>query len=1235
MRTMRPHSTPIYYIWALILLGAGLSACPGPDFMPRYFGGTEEEGAGTVSAPATPVKGGSCTIQFNSTLCVVLKKGDWGVGGEGQEPVCSSELPSIPIYIQGGKALLHGDEFPNLVVSGHGLPVPITINGKGKTDGKDNIGEGSVDSAGNITLNNFSIFITALSAAGKIPNLTLTTGTAEGVKELPEIHGAPASSANMTLVGGTVLGSVIPAADKYLLGASLQIVFKGSISPKLSECGGGGNTMPTTVQVTKITTDEQKRQHEQAIPDGTQMEVAGNILIPKTAFDVGPAFEGSSKFRVRNISKQSIPLQIPPVLGAFRIKALTGDLTQSLSSQQAIVIQVSFHPDTKTQAGKIREILGLGSDFFTLIGVAQQQQGIPTVHIMDATGKVGTEGTDTVRFPDLAVAAFSRSAYFQCASLMCNDIVTPTHCQPCMEAVGGQCQLLPVDGGNLPLGEVDAQCNLLRPKAKEGLSINLQAGTKAGPGSNFGAGAISQTIVIENTGTQDLTITALSIAEIAKSHSIGQFQVHPETVYLGTEALAVGSTPAVTLPVTLAPHSGQKLFIVVTYAPTDLLGTDDDQGGNTATDQALLMVGTQSDGKTGSLKIKLRGTTLVQESPPLEIHFKTVIGFKVRGDETDFPLKGITAATQNLAVPVSAKLADTASKSMRITNVELSGGDTNHFAWLDTAEKIAAIPETDRCSVGTTPVAVRPNGIDMTPQAYTQQTMPLLGCVNFHRDPAGTDKKRQFKTTLIVTAVPLDARKQPVKREDGSPAESRVRVTITAVIHPRTGYQVFRLTQTMSALLIGQSPAMAAVSSADEVDVLVKAGRATEDDRFLFLGAIILDPFDEMTIKNEDGSVATTPDDGITAIFRPIDTRPSTFVGGNGLSPYTSLIYDGLAPLGSRGIFFDPDYKAPDNFRASGLRIYTSSLSWPGPLEHDPNKIPYQLSDCQQIDPCEHGDLLGKGPTEPGKRGVCAFFFTSAGGWKDSPAMHYPNAMDGGVRDNLCKARDQRQQLGPIKGHSFIDGRLIFEDSALRFWGPTFVHNIASSLDRKPPALDDVFHIAFSTDVMLPKEESPKYNYVPDVRIDHSKQEYKVNLTDGSKGETIVCPNNTRNKTIGDKKYSSWKYFSPFLVQDKEGKIPAGCPEEGNAFTGGRAYLRGRPVDPETGALSVAAVAKFGNDEDLTFVFKDVSMYVILNGWLCDPNGSEAEGEGSKCYDKTYSERDRLSTIGVLHEGGK
>lgn len=1200
---MRRHLLSIYYIGAAAT-GALLTACPAADYMPVYFPSSADEAADSVTAPPTPIGGAAaCTIKFSSSLCVIIKRPGWSVGAEGQEPLCV-EVPPIPIRIQGGKASLHGDAFPDLVVSGHGLPVPITINGKGATDGADNVAEGAVDASGNMTLQHFSFFINTVGAVGKIPDVTLTTGTAEGSKDLPDIKGTPASGSNLTLVGSKVLGSILPAVDKYTLGATLQVTFKGTIAPQLAECSGAGSALPTTIHVTKITMDAQKHLHEQAIPNGTQMEVAGNILIPTTDTDVGPPFEGSSRFRIRNISKQALPMQIPPVIGAFRIKPLTGDLTATLPSQQAIVVQVTFRPALKSKARRVQESLSLGSDFFTLIGIAREQQGIPSVHLLDDSGKTSTAATDMVRFPEVPVAAFTRQAYFQCETRVCDKSPSPTRCQACVGVTDGKCQLLAIDHENLPIGEVDAQCRLLREKAKESPGINLQGGT---------VGSASQTIVIRNTGTQALTITQLTIAEIAKSHSVAQFQAHPKTA----------------LPVTLAPYSNQTLEVVLTYTPTDLLGADDGQSGNTALDQALVMVGTQSAGKSETLRIKLRGITTVQDVPPLEIYFKSATGFKIQGDGSEFPIKGITSTTQNAAVPVQVMLAKSAGQTLRITNIELAGQDSDNFAWLDSPDALNALPDNERCDTTQKPVPVRPNGLDIAPQEFTRETMPLLGCINFHRNPGASAQKQKFETHMIVTTVALDAKKQPMK-------ESRIRIRVLAVVNPRKGPHVFRIVQTMSILMIKENPTVAAIASKDEIDALIETGRARESDRFVTMAAMILDPFDEMTIKNEDGSVASVPGDGTTAIFRAIDTRPTTLAGDGQLSPFTTLVANNSAPEGSRGFFFDPEYNAPPNLQVSGLRVFTTALSWPGPMEKNPDKIPYLLSDCEQVDPCKHASMLGTGPSDISKyRGVCAFFYASAGGW-DSPGMHRPSAeWPNGSRDTLCKNKEQPQKLNPLRGQYFPDGRLIFANNALRFWGPTYVHNPAGPVTQKPAALDDVFHITFSTDVLVPKSEGGAHDYVPEERINYAKQEYKVNLTDDSHGDIVICPNSTQNKWIGDKIYSSWKYFAPLLVQDKEGKVPAGCPEDGNSFpkTSSRAYLRGRPIDPVTGAVSVAAVTKFSSEDDMTFIFQDRLIYIVLNGWMCDPNGSEAEGEGQKCFDKAYSERDARSGISIMKEG--
>lgn len=50
--------------------------------------------------------------------------------------------------------------------------------------------------------------------------------------------------------------------------------------------------------------------------------------------------------------------------------------------------------------------------------------------------------------------------------------------------------------------------------------------------------------------------------------------------------------------------------------------------------------------------------------------------------------------------------------------------------------------------------------------------------------------------------------------------------------------------------------------------------------------------------------------------------------------------------------------------------------------------------------------------------------------------------------------------------------------------------------------------------------------------------------------------------------------------------------------------------------------AKFGSNEELSFAFKDVMMFVVMKGWICDPLGREEEFEGSRCYDRAFNERD-------------
>ena len=177
--------------------------------------------------------------------------------------------------------------------------------------------------------------------------------------------------------------------------------------------------------------------------------------------------------------------------------------------------------------------------------------------------------------------------------------------------------------------------------------------------------------------------------------------------------------------------------------------------------------------------------------------------------------------------------------------------------------------------------------------------------------------------------------------------------------------------------------------------------------------------------------------------------------------------------------------------------------------------------------------------------------------------------------------------------------------------------------------MDEVFHTAFTTEILKPQTNPKDYNVLPDEKLDFSKQEHKVNLTDTTLGPTL-CPRNTFNRFIGGQKYSSWRYFAPLIVKDEAGEIPAGCPEPGTPFTGGTAFFRGRRIDPVTRIFSLATTAKFGSREDLSLAFQNVPIFFALNGWLCDPQGDEKDFEGSLCFSPKFNERDAKSQISIL-----
>ncbi|MDZ4224423.1 MAG: hypothetical protein U1D33_00805, partial [bacterium] len=199
-----------------------------------------------------------------------------------------------------------------------------------------------------------------------------------------------------------------------------------------------------------------------------------------------------------------------------------------------------------------------------------------------------------------------------------------------------------------------------------------------------------------------------------------------------------------------------------------------------------------------------------------------------------------------------------------------------------------------------------------------------------------------------------------------------------------------------------------------------------------------------------------------------------------------------------------------------------------------------------------------------------------------------------------------------------------------RFWGPTYIHNPAGPLEeaRKLP-LDEVFHIAFTTEALKPKSLPGEYEVLPDDKLNISRLEHKINLTDKSLS-TPICPNNTRNRTYGGKKYSSWKYIGPLLYKDEAGEIPAGCPEPDNDFTGGTAFLKGRRIDPATGVFSVVSVGKFGSRPSLSLAFQNITIFIAMNGWACNPQGDEKDFEGAKCFESTFNDRDADAQFSII-----
>lgn len=1234
MRLWRPT---LGGICALVLATTGCVG-GGEDYIPIYFPQADVTGVPAAKPNpeiATPASR-ACHLQFHAELCVALKGARISVGNiaEGEEPLCTSTFGPIVLKLSGSTVTLEGETFPDIIVEGHGLPVPITINGRGDGDGKNNIGSGTLSGNGALQIDNFDFYISALDSVGAIDNFALTTGETAALPDMTPAVGSPISdTGELTLVGATTLGALFPSADEYLLDAGMTAILRGTLSPTPDTCDDAG--LPTTFETVKLVQNSLGEEVPVPVPNSSVLEISSGTFIAQGATDVGPRFSATAKFRLTNISPQAVAVRIPPMLGAFLIES-TGGLNQSIAPKGSIVLRITFQPTgarIKT-AGTITETLTLGEDAFVLSAVAQAPEGLVVVDHITMQGAVVQAQIADLRFPTVAVPASPRRAWFSCQQILCGGSPFPTACAPCPDGAGAQCQLLAVNAQHAPTNEMDAACAPRHTDSEDVQALQLTSD-----------GLLqSQVLVIRNMGVKPLTITDIRLRETVDSQSRGQFLFEPGSVFVAdditrrTATPAGADTPVTPFPLVLPPydppHETARLFLVVGYLPTDLQGADGRQAGvgTIVHDQAQLEI----RGDAQQHVIRLKGDTTIQDVPALQVHFKTGSGSKARTDGAPFAFQGLTMETTDLAVPLFIQIAENATHSVRVTSLTITGEDASAFEWLDLPEKIQAKDPATRCSnpvfdaqghiisvhTDLKPVPLAPQGYTLSPGATDPNTMPFFGCVNFHREPGAASAKRRYEATLRVTTQALGPDQKPLKNPDGSIKQSELAIPLLAVLDPLQGRLVFRVTQTMSLIMNQDFPSVASSYPADEIDALIAAGQATETDRFLYIGGIILDPFDEMTITDESGNVTNAPGDGHTAMLRGIDTRPTaTTYEDPKLGDYTNLGFDALAPKGQQGLFFDYP-NVPEQLRATTLKVFTGSLSYPGPVAPLATR-PQQPSQCEAVDPCsaEGQRKYGSGPTQPGKKGVCAYFFISAGA-PDSPSFHAADAMPGGSHHDLCATQDVPELVHDVPGGYQLDGELHF-DVTLRFWGPTVFHNPAGQLGPKP-VLDEFWRIGLTTGVVRPPRTTRAFNPIRTPRLNLGKLEYKMNLTDTTLEIPAICGENTDNIEIQGKRYSSWRYLRTLLSRDEEGKIPAGCPPE---FTGGSAFLHGRPIDHETGIFTVVGATKFSANPDLTFVFQDVSVFLVLNGWLCDPNGSPDALEGERCYDTNINERDRRSQL--------
>lgn len=1230
------HNSPSFRrgTWTLLLLLCTLlAACPGPDFAPVYFG-EAESGRPTPAAPSTSQSPAAqtCTIQFHAELCIALKSERLSVGNvsEGEEALCTSVPAPIPLLLEGEQLEIHGAQFPDIALEGHGLPFPVTVNGRGDDGGLGNIGVGTLDDSGTIQVDGFDLYVHGAETTGRIPDLQFTTGTAAAIRHMHAFQGFPLDDAgNMALVTSTRLSSLFPSTEHSLQDTGLMLRLAGRISPTRNECLNTVN-QPQQWRIHKIITQANGEEVDIAIPGGNRLEISAGTYIGSAAHHIGARYESEARFRLHNISERDVQVRIPPRVsaesGPFTIRAASG-LNQTVPADGSVVITVQFTPRKvkDIEPGLIERELAIGSDSFTLVGTALDDAGrLRADHVQPSGAALRTQVTQ-LDLGNIAVLASPQHDYFSCTLQQCGSVQLPSDCQTCGAEATHACLLLPTDASGQPVDEVSRDCQVLRPHAEPLQHLDF------GNAEHSDAQPRSAMVRLRNIGTQPITIEDIALVYDESNQSPDEFVFSTASLAVSTALSDIQTTlQSTSLPVELPafsePGSTRQAYITVSYAPKDLRGADGKHAGvgSTIVDRATLRVTSAH----GPLDIALQGQTAIKDVPPLQLHFGTDTGLHNRGDGADFAFRGITEERINVAVPVFASAQQGATQNVRIVSFRIDGPDADAFAFFDSQEEILTTPEAERCTIPVydangavvdyqselDPTSLVPNGFDLAQDGST----PFFGCVNFLR-PESRPEQRSFRAMLHVETQEINAQGEAVRNPDGSVKTSQISIPLVAVVNPKHGPFVFRVSQTMSAIMNQNFPSIAAVPAGVEVDAQIAAGQATENDRFLFLGALLADPFDEAILKNEHGEVVSRAGDNITGIFRPIDTRPSSATYDNPrLGDYATLLHDQTAPEGQRGIFFDYP-NVPSDFQTSALRIFTASLSYPGP-NAAPEDVPESPSLCEVVNPCSPAGQrkFGDGPTEPGKLGVCAYFYTTAGAY-DSPTMHYAEDSTGGTRKDLCEEPTTPQQLYDITGQFSLDGNLSF-DAGLRFWGPTYFHNPNDNAVLGPtPVLDEVWHFNLTTQVLAPPAHPDDINLLPSDRLVLSKEEYKIDLDN-----PLLCNGNTDNQRFGNKTYSTWEYFAPLMSKDPEGKIPARCGD------GGKAYFHGRPYDPETGVMTVVAASKFSSNDDLTFAFTDVPIFIVMNGWLCDPNGDPEQFEGAECFSLIQNERDRTSQISIM-----